>query len=198
MCRAEILTSPNCSSSDPETPYYWRLSATSALTLLRVPQWQSLCIEFGLVEVPDGSVNFDRPISPVLSEASGTTQRPSLARVNGNVCGKSYHMFPTSLTQAKQLLELHAHVNLVDYMELRKELQLARGQEDVGRIRVEIKALNLRSAKSLRRYVRAGRRQLLRNTHSQSCEALVASGTHTIVESSSPVKLPRRRGSTLS
>ncbi|WVQ73733.1 hypothetical protein IAR50_003313 [Cryptococcus sp. DSM 104548] len=85
--------------------------------------WQSLCIEFGLVDLEE-----DLPDLPVRNTPQRPAQRPradtvsstSSTNTSSTATALPIYPLPRTLNQARRILKEHAHVNLVDYFEARK------------------------------------------------------------------------------
>ncbi|WVQ79044.1 hypothetical protein IAT38_001136 [Cryptococcus sp. DSM 104549] len=90
--------------------------------------WQSLCVEFGLVnmegeDLPDLPVVAPTPPRHRDITPTGSPSTSPLSTPTGSPQPRAKpptYPFPTSLTQANKILKSHAHVNLADYLEARK------------------------------------------------------------------------------
>ncbi|ODO06158.1 hypothetical protein L198_01390 [Cryptococcus wingfieldii CBS 7118] len=85
--------------------------------------WQSLCIEFGLVnleeDLPDLPVR-NTPQRPVQRPRADTASSSSTITSSSTATELPVYPLPRTLNQARRILKEHAHVNLVDYFEARK------------------------------------------------------------------------------
>ncbi|TYJ57697.1 hypothetical protein B9479_001551 [Cryptococcus floricola] len=85
--------------------------------------WQSLCIEFGLVnleeDLPDLPVR-NTPQRPVQRPRADTASSSSTITSSSTATELPVYPLPRTLNQARRILREHAHVNLVDYFEARK------------------------------------------------------------------------------
>lgn len=106
----------------------------SILTSTTLTQWQCLIVELGILPAPDV------PFSNV-SETSSDSGASDWTATEDDP-------FPTSLTAAKRILKQRAHINLVDYLKLRKKMDGASIER-----REKLKGLVMESQSALRRYV---------------------------------------------
>ncbi|EKD05530.1 hypothetical protein A1Q2_00291 [Trichosporon asahii var. asahii CBS 8904] len=120
-------TSSTMSSQDAASAIYADTDSFTSQQENKLRLWQALCIEFGLVEAGDLA---DLPSQRThrSSAPSPPSQRPPPSTFSDSdesttpsrsVTPTQANPFPTSLTQAKNLLST-AHVNLSTYMALRK------------------------------------------------------------------------------
>lgn len=107
---------------------------TNLLTFTTLTQWQCLIVELGILPAPDV------PFSNV-SETSSDSGASDWTATEDDP-------FPTSLTAAKRILKQRAHINLVDYLKLRKKMDGASIER-----REKLKGLVMESQSALRRCV---------------------------------------------